>query len=165
MRLFILVLLLPFCIWARSNSSSKQPLVINQNISMEMAQTAVLAAIESCAAKGYQVSATVVDSSGVLVASARADGAGPHTVSASRRKAYTAASARNATSAMLATSQSNPTAQHLGDIDEFLLLGGGLPIRSDSGAVIGGIGVGGAPGGPIDEQCAQAGLDKLATNP
>ncbi len=38
-----------------------------------------------------------------------------------------------------------------------LILGGGLPIRMD-GEVIGGIGVGGAPGAKLDEACARAGL-------
>lgn len=61
---------------------------------------------------------------------------------------------------MLATSQSNPSAQNLGEIDGFLLLGGGLPIRAGN-IVIGAIGVGGAPGGPLDDQCAQAGIDKI----
>lgn len=61
---------------------------------------------------------------------------------------------------MLAASQSNPAAQNLGQIDGFLLLGGGVPIRVGN-IVIGAIGVGGAPGGPLDEVCAQAGVDKI----
>ncbi|UXR64817.1 heme-binding protein [Bdellovibrio bacteriovorus] len=129
-------------------------------ISMSLAEEAAREAVANCATKGYQVAATVVDKAGDIKALFRADGAGPHTVDASRRKAYTAASAKNGTSAMLATSQSNPAAQNLGDIDGFLLLGGGLPIRAGS-IVIGAIGVGGAPGGPLDDQCAQAGIDKI----
>nr|WP_295901333.1 heme-binding protein [uncultured Bdellovibrio sp.] len=131
-----------------------------KNISLELAQMAADAAVENCLHSGYQVTATVVDFAGDVKVSVRADGAGPHTIDASRRKAYTSASAKNATSAMLTTSQTNPTAQNLGQIDGFLLLGGGLPIRSGT-AVIGAIGVGGAPGGPLDEVCAQAGIDKI----
>jgi uncharacterized protein GlcG (DUF336 family) len=41
----------------------------------------------------------------------------------------------------------------------FLLLGGGLPLRADE-EVIGAVGVGGAPNGQLDEECARAGIDK-----
>lgn len=133
---------------------------IESNITLALAEEAAKEAVANCATKGYQVAATVVDKAGDVKAIFRADGAGPHTIDASRRKAYTSASAKNGTSAMLATSQSNPAAANLGAIDGFLLLGGGLPIRAGS-IVIGAIGVGGAPGGPLDDQCAQAGIDKI----
>ena len=45
--------------------------------------------------------------------------------------------------------------------DSILILGGGLPIKAGD-EVIGGIGVGGAPGGDKDGSCAQAGLDAIA---
>jgi uncharacterized protein GlcG (DUF336 family) len=37
---------------------------------------------------------------------------------------------------------------------------GGLPIKI-GGVLVGGIGVGGAPSGAIDETCARAGLDVI----
>jgi uncharacterized protein GlcG (DUF336 family) len=43
---------------------------------------------------------------------------------------------------------------------EILILGGGLPIYAGS-QVIGGIGVGGAPGGDKDAACAEAGVDAI----
>jgi uncharacterized protein GlcG (DUF336 family) len=36
-------------------------------------------------------------------------------------------------------------------------LGGGVPIEG-GGSILGGIGVSGAPGGDIDEKCANAGI-------
>ena len=45
--------------------------------------------------------------------------------------------------------------------DNLLLLQGGLPIVNNSGTVIGGIGVGGAPGGQFDEACALEALGSL----
>jgi uncharacterized protein GlcG (DUF336 family) len=55
----------------------------------------------------------------------------------------------------------DPSLAGLAQIDErIVLLGGGLPIRVED-EVVGGIGVGGAPSGLIDEACAQAGLDSL----
>ena len=119
-----------------------------------------LAAVAECQAKGYAVTATVVDRAGQVKAVHRADGAGPHTIDASRRKAFTAASMRNNTTAILETSQKNPGAQNLGQIDGVLLLGGGMPVCAEN-EVIGAIGVGGSPGGHLDDQCAQAALDRI----
>ncbi|MEA9358171.1 heme-binding protein [Bacteriovorax sp. PP10] len=129
-----------------------------KDISSERAHRMAQFAALHCSGLGYKVSATVVDSAGYSMAVFRMDGAGPHTLDASRRKAYTAASAKNKTSAMLIASQTNPEAQNLGQIDGFLLLGGGIPLTM-AGIPIGGIGVGGAPSGTIDEICAQAGID------
>ena len=133
-----------------------------KTISLATATEVAATAVAECRAKGYTVAATVVDRAGNIVAVQRADGAGPHTLDASRQKAYTAASARNNTTAMMEASQKNPGAQNLGQIDGFLLLGGGMPIRAGSD-VIGAVGVGGAPGGHLDDQCAQAALDKVKT--
>ncbi|UWQ30325.1 heme-binding protein [Leisingera sp. M523] len=41
-----------------------------------------------------------------------------------------------------------------------VIQGSGLSIRI-GGALVGGIGVGGAPGGHLDEACARAGLDAI----
>jgi uncharacterized protein GlcG (DUF336 family) len=129
-------------------------------ISLDLANQIAAATVADCSAKGYAVTATVVDRFGGVRAVQRADAAGPHTVDASRQKAYTSASARNATGAMLETVQKNPGAATLVDIPGFLVLGGGVPIRAGND-VIGAVGVGGAPGGHLDEQCAVAALDKV----
>jgi len=82
-------------------------------------------------------------------------------VAASQAKAFTSASARNNTAAMLESVQKNPGAQTLVDIPGFLVLGGGVPVRVGN-EVIGAVGVAGAPGGQLDEQCANAALAKVA---
>lgn len=133
---------------------------LEKNISVALANEAALAAMQACTEKGYKISAAVVDRAGQLRAFVRADGAGPHTIDSSRRKAYTAASLREGTSKMLELVQKNPAAATLPMIDGFLLLGGGLPIRAGD-EVIGGIGIGGAPGGHLDDQCAEAGIEKI----
>jgi uncharacterized protein GlcG (DUF336 family) len=139
--------------------SQAQP-VNEKNISLALANELAASAVAECQGKGYAVTATVVDRAGQVKAVHRADGASPHTIDASRRKAYTAASMRNNTTAVMEISQKNPGAQNLGQIDGFLLLGGGMPVRAGN-EVIGAVGVGGAPGGHLDDQCAQAALDKL----
>jgi uncharacterized protein GlcG (DUF336 family) len=131
-----------------------------KNISLDLAREAAAAALESCYAKGWKVSAAVVDRSGDVKALLRGDGAGPHTLDSSRRKAYTAASMREGTSKLLEIVQKNPAAATLPMIDGLLILGGGLPIRVGD-EVIGGIGIGGAPGGHLDDQCAEAGIARI----
>jgi len=131
-----------------------------KNISLELANQLASATVAACAANGYAVTATVVDRAGGVRAVQRADNAGPHTLQASERKAYTSASAKAPTRVMLENVQKNPGAATLTDIPGFLVLGGGLPIKAGND-VIGAIGVGGAPGGHLDEQCAQTALDKF----
>jgi len=137
-----------------------QELRTERTLPMALASEAALAAVQFAQEKGWTVTVAVVDRAGQVRVLLRGDGAGPHTLDASRRKAFTAASARNNTSAILETVQKNPAAANLPMIDGFLVLGGGIPIRVGTD-VIGAIGVGGAPGGHLDDQCAEAGLAKI----
>lgn len=128
---------------------------------LALADKAVHTAMETCKKDGYRVSASVVDRGGVLRGMVRADGAGPHTVESSRKKAYTAASLRRPTSELAELIAKVPMLQALREMnDNILMLGGGLPIEI-GGEVVGGIGVGGAPGAHLDDACAQAGLDSI----
>jgi uncharacterized protein GlcG (DUF336 family) len=131
-----------------------------KNISLELANQIASATVAACQANGYAVAATVVDRAGGVRAVQRADNAGPHTLGASLQKAYTSASAKNTTLAMMEASQKNPAAANLVHIPGYLLLGGGVPVRVGN-EVIGAVGVGGAPGGHLDEQCAMTALDKV----
>lgn len=132
---------------------------------LALASKAAAAAQDKCKQDGYRVTATVVDRAGILKVLVRGDGAGPHSVDSSTKKAYTAASLRRPTSEFVEMVAKNPAAQGLRDIsDKVLILGGGLPIEI-GGEVVGGIGVGGAPGGHLDDACAQAGLDSIGAAP
>lgn len=131
-----------------------------KNISLELANQIAAASVAACQANGYAVAATVVDRAGSVRAVQRADNAGPHTLAASQQKAFTSASAKNNTLAIMESAQKNPGAANLVYIPGYLLLGGGVPVRVGN-EVIGAVGVGGAPGGHLDEQCAVAALDKV----
>ena len=131
-----------------------------KNMSLELANQIAAASVAACAANGYAVTATVVDRAGTVRAVQRADNAGPHTLGASQQKAFTSASAKNTTLAMMEISQKNPAAANLVYIPGYLLLGGGVPVKVGN-EVIGAVGVGGAPAGNLDEQCANAALDKV----
>ena len=139
---------------------SAQSVRTEKNMSLELANQIASATVAACTANGYAVTATVVDRAGTVRAVQRADNAGPHTVSASLQKAYTSASAKNTTLAMMEGAQKNPGAANLVNIPGFLLLGGGVPVKVGT-EVIGAVGVGGAPGGHLDEQCAMAALEKV----
>jgi uncharacterized protein GlcG (DUF336 family) len=147
-------------LFAAVSAAHAQAVRSERNISLDLANQIAAGSVAACQANGYAVSATVVDRAGVVRVVQRADNAGPHTLPASERKAYTSASARNTTQAMMEASQKNPAAANLGDIPGFLLLGGGVPVRAGN-EVIGAVGVGGAPGGHLDEQCANAALEKV----
>ena len=132
---------------------------------LSMATKAVQTALEACKKDGYRVSVSIVDRAGVLRAMGRSDGAGSHTVDSSRKKAYTAASLRRPTTELAELIAKVQTLQSLREMNpEILILGGGLPIDI-SGDVVGGIGVGGAPGAHLDDACAQAGLDAIGGAP
>ena len=132
---------------------------------LSLATKAAAVAVEKCKQDGYRVSASVVDRAGVLKVLMREDGAGPHTTDSSSKKAYTTASLRRPTSELAELINKMPTLQALREMnDRILILGGGLPIEI-GGEVVGGIGVGGAPGTHLDDACAQAGLDSIGAAP
>ncbi|MEO7391434.1 MAG: heme-binding protein [Ramlibacter sp.] len=143
-----------------AGTAGAQAVRTEKNISLDLANQIASATVAACAANGYAVAATVVDRAGVARAMQRADNAGPHTLASSLQKAWTSASAKSATQAMMEGAQKNPAAANLVYLPGFLLLGGGVPIKVGN-ETIGAVGVGGAPGGHLDEQCAMAGLDKV----
>lgn len=149
------------CMAAAFSTATSTNVLQEQNIPLNLALEIAQNAVEACAKEQYSVSAAVLDREGVLRALLRADNAAIHTPEAARRKAYTAASARTATSTMAKNIQQNPGAAQLVAIDDFLILAGGVPIKVGN-ETIGAIGVGGAPGGDLDEACAMAALQQVA---
>lgn len=134
------------------------PTVNLKALSAVSANQAAMAAYQECASQGYHIAVAVTDRQGQLLAFIRSPLAGNHTIEVSRGKAYTAATYRAATTAMMERS-------HLAGSPGILLLGGGLPINV-GGHFYGAIAVSGAPGqkspGDVDEACAQAGIDAVA---
>jgi uncharacterized protein GlcG (DUF336 family) len=144
-----------------SLTSAQGGILIEKQISLQMAQEAAAAAIEQCRKDGYKVAVTVVDRAGHIKVILRDDGTGPHTVDTSRRKAYTALTFRANTTDFANRLAGNPAAANLKDVSDVIVLSGGLPIVAGT-EVIGAIGVGGAPGGDKDEVCGKAGINKIS---
>jgi uncharacterized protein GlcG (DUF336 family) len=144
-----------------SGTTTAQDLLMDKTLPLALAVEAAQTALATCMEQGYRVSVAVVDRAGLVRALIRADGAGPHTLDSSSRKAYTSSSLRLSTMELGKMVSQSPAIAGLRDMNEqILILGGGLPIKAGED-VVGGIGVGGAPGGEKDEACAQAGIDKI----
>ena len=133
--------------------------VINvKTIGMELARDIASDAVKACRDMGYQVSAVVVDRNGITRAVLRDDLASRFTIQLAEEKANAAILGGVASSEMRKSrSDIRPELNHVKGI---LVLEGGLPI-STGGYRIGALGVSGAPGGDIDEKCAQKALDNF----
>jgi uncharacterized protein GlcG (DUF336 family) len=134
--------------------------IAHKDISVDAAVTIATTAMADCKAKGYRVSATIVGRNGEVIAQLRGDGAGPHTMENSFKKAFTARTFRIPSGEMEERLKKNPQmgAQYL---TGFTTARGALPIKIGDD-VVGAAGVSGAPGGEKDEACVKTGLDKIA---
>lgn len=136
---------------------AQEPLAVSlQRLTVDTTNRIATAAIASCRKEGIHITVTVVDRNGIVQTVMRDTLAAPVSVDISRMKAYTAVNF-NAVTSQLTERADTP----IGRIDGLVMSGGGIPIRG-AGMILGGIGVSGAPGGDIDERCAQAGLDAIS---
>jgi uncharacterized protein GlcG (DUF336 family) len=142
-----------------------QDILTNHRLSAALASEAVTEAVAACAKQGYKVTATLIDTDGVEQALLRGDGAAMTGFTASRDKAYTAlmlGAPRNEESSAAVTQRlgATPSPGGLAKLPHVLLAAGALVIKVN-GEAVAAIGVGGAPGGDLDEACAKAGIDKI----
>jgi uncharacterized protein GlcG (DUF336 family) len=136
-------------------------LLTTHRIPAQLASQAVAEAVAKCAEQGYAETAVLVDADGVRQAVLRGDRAGSHTLDSAFDKAYTAASFKNDTTALVERAKTAPGFANLfTQLPRLILFGGGVVIKSGD-EVIGAIGAAGAPGGNLDEACARAGIDKI----
>ena len=144
---------------ALSSSAHARGLIIQKNISLEMAQTIANAAMDKCKAMGFKISVEVVDRDGLPIVMLRGDGAGLSTPEGADRKAYTARAFSAPSADFVKRMKDNPAVAGSIEYTRVLALGGGLPIKV-GGDVVGAVGVSGSPG--KDDECSQAGIDKVA---
>ena len=126
-----------------------------------VALAAAQAAFAQCQKAGYTVAVAVVDRSGYVLALLRDPLAGAHTVYAASAKASTAVSFRIDTAELARETQSGRPQSGIRELPGIVASAGGMPIRA-KGALVGGIGVSGAPGGEADDACAKAGIAAIS---
>jgi len=147
--------------------ASAQGLIKANRLSAALAHELVGEAVAACAKNGYAVTAVVVSIDGVRQAVLRGDGAPVHTLDSAFSKAYTAASLvpvrkEKSTKELFERVAKNPsTTTSLGNLPNITFTPGGIAIFAGQ-EPIGGLGVGGAPGGNFDDECADAALKKIA---
>ena len=126
----------------------------------ETALKAAQAALKKCRDDGFQVTVAVVDRSGVTQVVLRDRFAGPHTVRMAVDKAWTAVSFRASTAEVAQATQPGSAQSGIRHRPRVAAVAGGLMIES-GGALVGGIGVSGAPGVDRDDVCAAAGIGAI----
>jgi uncharacterized protein GlcG (DUF336 family) len=150
-----------------ASAALAQGLITKHRLSSALAHEAVGEAVAACAKNGYAVTAIIVDTEGVRQAVLRGDGAPVHTLDSAYAKAYTAASLapvrkEDSTKAIFERISKNPaTTASLGNLPNITFTPGGVTIMAGS-EPIGAIGIGGAPGGNFDDDCARAALAKIS---
>jgi uncharacterized protein GlcG (DUF336 family) len=131
--------------------------LMQRDVSLRMALAIAETALTEC---GVNTSVAVVDRAGRLRVFLQGDNANPHNIELARRKAYTARTFRQPSSAWAKRTETVNTGQRmLGDV---IPLGGGMPINIGE-ETIGAVGLSGAPGGQEQEEaCAKTGIAKVA---
>ena len=138
-----------------------QGLMQTHRVAADLASQAAAEVVASCAKQGYAETAVVVDADGVRQALLRGDRAGSHSLDSAFDKAYTAASFKSDTLALVERAKTAPNFANLfTQLPHLILVGGGIVIKVGD-EVVGAIGAAGAPGGDLDDACAHAGLNKI----
>jgi uncharacterized protein GlcG (DUF336 family) len=156
---------------AAPGAAAAQALVTEQSISTDAALELAGTALQACRKHGSRVSITVLDAAGRTKVSVRDDGAAPHSVEHSLRKAYTALTYRMPSGDYgKRAAGSFPGSHGPLHLANITTSAGGLPIFAGS-TLVGAVGISGTPGaggagggggGAADAACAQAGIDRIA---
>ena len=151
---------------AVATGSYAQGVVNMPKLSAALANQIVGDSVAICAQKGYRVVAVVVDLDGVRQAVLRGDGAPIHSMDNAFYKAYSAASLtlgrKEGSTKEVADriAKNPPSSVPFTPLPNVTYGVGGVAIMA-GGAIIGGIGISGAPGGQFDEECARGALAKI----
>jgi uncharacterized protein GlcG (DUF336 family) len=144
-----------------TNALAEKPYVSTRVLSMELANQLAMEAAQACRKQGYQVTVSVTDRNGNVLAVVRDPLAGAHTIDVSLKKAQTAATFQTDTITM---QQRGEEFAGLRFAKGVLIIGGGIPVRV-AGHFYGAVGVSGAPAkkitGDVDHDCAMKGIDVI----
>lgn len=122
---------------------------------------AAQAALARCDKDGFTATVAVVDRGGHALVVLRNGLAGAHTVQTAIGKAASALSFRTDTTELAAMTQAGRPSSGIRDLPGVVAVGGGMMVRA-KGALVGAIGVSGAPSGEADDACAKAGIAAIS---
>ena len=148
------------CISGSALAEDEEGLASFKSMKPEVALKLAQATLKACSDGGYQIAVAVVDRAGVVQVILRDQLAGAHTPDTARRKAWTSASFKTDTKTMMEESQAGKSQSGVRFVTEAMMIGGGIPV-SVAGALVGAVGVSGAPGGDIDHMCAEKGIEAV----
>lgn len=140
-----------------------ESLVTFKKMTLEVATKLAQATITACRNDGYQVAVAVVDPLGGVQVVLRDRYAGAHTPDTASRKAWTAVSFRTNTIDLLEVTKAGMPQAGVRQVTNALVIGGGVQVMA-GGALVGGVGVSGAPGGDNDHACAIKGLEAVVAD-
>jgi uncharacterized protein GlcG (DUF336 family) len=149
------------CLGFAGAAPAQEAVFQTKALTPEAALKAAQAALDACRKQGYQVAVAVTDRTGLVQVLLRDRFAGAHTPGVATDKAWTAASFKTSTLDLARDTQAGRPMSGIRHVPRFLAVGGGLTIEG-GGALVGAIGVSGAPGGEADEVCAKAGIKAIA---
>jgi uncharacterized protein GlcG (DUF336 family) len=146
------------CVTSARAAEPEPPVTVPiPRLTMDLAMKMAKASIDACRKQGLNVAVTVIDRGGHPQVVLRDTLSMDLTLTISRQKAYTAMSFNTPTSQLEGRFPGNFSVPK---VDGLLIAAGGLPLTG-AGAILGGIGVSGAPTGEQDEKCAHAGIDAI----
>lgn len=144
--------------WFTSQQVTAGDVVDTRLMTLDLASEIASAAIQECRQKGFQTSVVVVDRGGIVQVVMRDVYASRFNTELSERKANAAVLSGIDTSAFY--NNRADIRMEMNEIDGILVLDGAVPIRA-GGILLGAVGVSGAAGGDIDEDCAAAAVDSV----
>jgi len=139
--------------------ATRRPPVSIRGPALDVAIEAARAAVDTCAAGGFYIGATVIDISGQPRAAVEAEGSDGGHVYVAVRKALVALTFKMPSSQAAIAVQTDKAL--LAQVTpNMFVMEGAVPLMAGS-EIIGAIGASGAAGGDQDEVCAIAGLNKI----
>lgn len=132
-----------------------------EGLSLSLSIEAAQATIDACAANGYKVAVTVIDSANIPKVMMVADGVGPRAVESSTQKAIAANKLKMSTAVALEKAKTDTELKARIASDPTLFLHPGGVFLTAGGKALGAIAASGAPMGGKDDVCLNAGIDKI----
>lgn len=141
-------------------AAEEEKLIGYQSMNLELSMKVARETLLACRNKGYQVSVAVVDRAGGMQVLLRDQLAGIFSPDIATRKARTALSFHTDTINLREPTESGEVASGLRQVPGALMAAGGVRIAA-AGSFVGAVGVSGAPGPEIDDECARIGIESV----